>query len=202
MSGSLRVLIAEDEYLCLMGIRSSLRSLGHQVIAEAANGRHAVDQALEKKPDLIIMDINMDDMDGIEAIRRVNEQMLIPSIIVTGYCEDDLVKRATDAGVFAYLVKPVDADDLKSAIEVAMARFEELKQLKEELLGLEQALEARKYIERAKGILMDRQNLKEAEAMSAARDELEQQGYRVAKEIIELTGLIRQTRRRTRLAPG
>lgn len=194
MSGSLRVLIAEDEYLCLMGIRSSLRSLGHQVIAEAANGRHAVDQALEKKPDLIIMDINMDDMDGIEAIRRVNEQMLIPSIIVTGYCEDDLVKRATDAGVFAYLVKPVDADDLKSAIEVAMARFEELKQLKEELLGLEQALEARKYIERAKGILMDRQNLKEAEAMRRLQEMSMKSNKRmveVAKEIIDADRLLR-----------
>ena len=188
MSGSLRVLIAEDEYLCLMGIRSSLRSLGHRVIAEASNGRHAVDQALEKKPDLIIMDINMDDMDGIEAIRRVNEQMLIPSIIVTGYCEDDLVKRATNAGVFAYLVKPVDADDLKSAIEVAMARFEELKQLKEELQGLEQALEARKYVERAKGILMDRQNLREAEAMRRLQEMSMKSNKRmveVAKEIID-----------------
>ena len=194
MSGSLRVLIAEDEYLCLMGIRSSLRSLGHQVIAEAANGRHAVDQALEKKPDLIIMDINMDDMDGIEAIRRVNDQMLIPSIIVTGYCEDDLVKRATDAGVFAYLVKPVDADDLKSAIEVAMARFEELKQLKEELHGLEQALEARKYIERAKGILMDRQNLREAEAMRRLQEMSMKSNKRmveVAKEIIDADNLLR-----------
>jgi len=194
MSGSLRVLIAEDEYLCLMGIRSSLRSLGHRVIAEASNGRHAVDQALEKKPDLIIMDINMDDMDGIEAIRRVNDQMLIPSIIVTGYCEDDLVKRATDAGVFAYLVKPVDADDLKSAIEVAMARFEELKQLKEELQGLEQALEARKYVERAKGILMDRQNLKEAEAMRRLQEMSMKSNKRmveVANEIIEADRLLR-----------
>ncbi|NLU41502.1 MAG: response regulator [Firmicutes bacterium] len=194
MSGSLRVLIAEDEYLCLMGIRSSLRSLGHRVIAEASNGRHAVDQALEKKPDLIIMDINMDDMDGIEAIRRVNEQMLIPSIIVTGYCEDDLVKRATNAGVFAYLVKPVDADDLKSAIEVAMARFEEFKQLKEELHGLEQALEARKYIERAKGILMDRQNLREAEAMRRLQEMSMKSNKRmveVAKEIIDADNLLR-----------
>jgi response regulator NasT len=177
-----------------MGIRSSLRSLGHRVIAEASNGRHAVDQALEKKPDLIIMDINMDDMDGIEAIRRVNDQMLIPSIIVTGYCEDDLVKRATDAGVFAYLVKPVDADDLKSAIEVAMARFEELKQLKEELQGLEQALEARKYVERAKGILMDRQNLKEAEAMRRLQEMSMKSNKRmveVANEIIEADRLLR-----------
>jgi response regulator NasT len=153
-----------------------------------------VDQALEKKPDLIIMDINMDDMDGIEAIRRVNDQMLIPSIIVTGYCEDDLVKRATDAGVFAYLVKPVDADDLKSAIEVAMARFEELKQLKEELQGLEQALEARKYVERAKGILMDRQNLKEAEAMRRLQEMSMKSNKRmveVANEIIEADRLLR-----------
>jgi len=177
-----------------MGIRSSLRSRGHRVIAEASNGRHAVDQALEKKPDLIIMDINMDDMDGIEAIRRVNEQMLIPSIIVTGYCEDDLVKRATNAGVFAYLVKPVDADDLKSAIEVAMARFEEFKQLKEELHGLEQALEARKYIERAKGILMDRQNLREAEAMRRLQEMSMKSNKRmveVAKEIIDADNLLR-----------
>jgi response regulator NasT len=120
--------------------------------------------------------------------------MLIPSIIVTGYCEDDLVKRATNAGVFAYLVKPVDADDLKSAIEVAMARFEEFKQLKEELHGLEQALEARKYIERAKGILMDRQNLREAEAMRRLQEMSMKSNKRmveVAKEIIDADNLLR-----------
>lgn len=193
MSGSLRVLIAEDEYLCLMGIRSSLRSLGHQVIAEAANGRQAVQQAFTTEPDLVIMDINMDDMDGIEAIRRMNERLFVPSIIVTGYCEDDLIRRATNAGVFAYLVKPVDASDLKSAIEVAMARFDELKQLKKELHQAKQALEARKHVERAKGILMDRHDLTEAEAMRRLQEISKKSNRKmveVAKEIINADRLL------------
>lgn len=174
--------MAEDEYLCLMGIKSNLKRLGHELVGEATNGKDAIKQALEKKPDLLIMDINMDSMDGIEAIKNINDKVFIPSIILTGYTDDELIQRAKDVGVFGYLVKPVDANDLKGVIEIAMAKFDEFKKIKNELEDVEKALESRKFIERAKGILMDRHGLKEAEAMK----KLQQMSCNKNKKIIDL----------------
>ena len=165
LSKSLRILIAEDEYLVLMATKSYVEQLGHEVIGVATDGEIAVELALEKKPDLVIMDINMPNLDGMEAIKKINETLFIPSIIVSGYHDEHLISRATEEGVLYYLLKPIDIKELKIAINISMARFEEFKVLHEELKVPKNALEARKYIERAKGILMDRMNLKEPEAM-------------------------------------
>jgi len=161
----LNILIAEDEYLSLMGVHSNLEVLGYNVVGETGDGKEAVKLALEKKPDLILMDINMPSLDGIEAIKQINSKLFIPSIIISGYHDKKLINRAREAGVFGYLVKPIDIHDLKTAIKIALSKYEEFQNLKNELNDTKEALENRKYIERAKGILMDTKNLKEEAAM-------------------------------------
>lgn len=192
MSKSLRILIAEDEFLVLMGTKSYVEKLGHQVIATATDGEKAVEVALKEKPDLVIMDINMPKLDGIDAIKQINDTYYIPSIIVSGYHDEKLIKRATDEGVLYYLLKPIDIEELKIAINISLAKYEEIKSLKEELNTTKNALEARKHIEKAKGILMERMNLKEPEAMKylqkVSRDKNKKLVV-VAKEMIEADAL-------------
>ncbi len=160
----LRVLIAEDEKVIAMGLRAQLKALGHTVVAEAANGRQAVALARELKPDLVVLDIKMPEMDGIEAAQAITAERPIPVVLLTAYKEEQLAQRAAQAGIYAYLVKPISKDDLMPAILLARARFEEFQQLNKEISDLKEALEARKLIERAKGILMERRQLTEAEA--------------------------------------
>ncbi|MTI62038.1 MAG: response regulator [Firmicutes bacterium] len=188
MDKSLNVLIAEDESVILMGLKSNLEKLGHRVVGEALDGKQAVKLALEKKPDLILLDINMPSMDGIEAASRINEQCLIPCIIITGYNDQKLIDRATEAGVFGYLIKPVGINDIRPAIDIARARFAEFKKLQDELDNAEEALKARKLIEQAKGILMDRMDLKEAEAMRLLQKRSNDQNKKIviiARDIID-----------------
>ncbi|AZO93353.1 response regulator [Halocella sp. SP3-1] len=188
MDKSLNVLIAEDESVILMGLKSNLEKLGHRVVGEALDGKRAVKLALEKKPDLILLDINMPSMDGIEAASRINEQCLIPCIIITGYNDQKLIDRATEAGVFGYLIKPVGINDIRPAIDIARARFAEFKKLQDELDNAEEALKARKLIEQAKGILMDRMDLKEAEAMRLLQKRSNEQNKKmviIARDIID-----------------
>lgn len=161
----LKIIIAEDDFLVLMGLRSNIEKLGHHVVAEASNGQKAIELVMELQPDLIIMDINMPIIDGIEAIKIINKKLFIPSIIVSAYHDDTLIKRATEEGVLYYLLKPVDITELSIAIKISLSRFEEIKLLQNDLKDTKKALEARKYIEKAKGILMDRKKLKEKEAM-------------------------------------
>ncbi|OCL27990.1 Fis family transcriptional regulator [Orenia metallireducens] len=182
MQEPLKILVAEDEYLCLMGLKANLEGLGYEVVGEATDGEEAVKLALDKRPDLIIMDINMPSVDGIEAIRRINNKIFIPSIIVSGYHDQELIEKASVEDIFGYLVKPVDANDLSAAIKVAMSRYKEFKRLESELKDTKLSLENRKYIERAKGILMDRKGLKEAEAMK----ELQQMSRNNNKKMIDL----------------
>lgn len=192
LSKSLRILIAEDEYLVLMATKSYVEQLGHEVIGVATDGEIAVELALEKKPDLVIIDINMPNLDGIDAIKKINETLFIPSIIVSGYHDEQLINRATEEGVLYYLLKPIDIKELKIAISISMARFEEFKVLHEELKSTKNALEARKYIERAKGILMDRMNLKEPEAMKKLQKMSRDKNKKlvvIAKEIIQADSL-------------
>ncbi len=192
MTKSLRVLIAEDEYLVLMGTRSYVEKLGHQVVGIATDGLKAVELAIEKKPDLVIMDINMPILDGIDAIKQINEKLFIPSIIVSGYHDEKLINRATEEGVLYYLLKPIDLEDLKIAINISLSKFEEFKKLQDELNSTKNALEARKYIEKAKGILMERMNLKEAEAMKRLQKISREKNKKlvvVAKELIEADAL-------------
>jgi two-component system, response regulator PdtaR len=161
---SLRILIADDESIRLLSLREQLLGLRHQVVAEASTGADAVTLAATTEPDLAIMDIKMPVMDGIEAAERITRERPIPIILLTAYNETQLVERAAQANISAYLMKPVAEEDLLPAIALALARFREFKALHQEVADLREALEARKLIERAKGILMRRLNLTEDEA--------------------------------------
>lgn len=159
-----RVIIADDESLIRMDLREMLTNLGYLVVGEVADGRSAVNQARELRPDIVIMDIKMPDMDGIEAASILTQERIAPVVLLSAYSQRDLVDRARDAGVTAYLVKPYREEDLTPAIEVALARFREFQVLQQQVSDLQQALETRKLVDRAKGILMDKQGLTEAEA--------------------------------------
>jgi response regulator NasT len=159
-----RVIIADDESLIRMDLREMLTNQGYLVVGEVADGRSAVNQARELRPDIIIMDIKMPDMDGIEAAKTLTEERIAPVVLLSAYSQQDLVQRAREAGVVAYLVKPYREEELAPAIEVALARFQEFKELEAQVTDLQQALETRKLVDRAKGILMDKQGLTEAEA--------------------------------------
>jgi response regulator NasT len=159
-----RVIIADDESLIRMDLREMLTNQGYLVVGEVADGRSAVNQARELRPDIIIMDIKMPDMDGIEAAKTLTEERIAPVVLLSAYSQRDLVQRAREAGVVAYLVKPYREEELAPAIEVALARFQEFKELESQVTDLQQALETRKLVDRAKGILMDKQGLTEAEA--------------------------------------
>lgn len=160
----IRVIIADDESLIRMDLREMLTNLGYLVVGEVADGRSAVNQARELRPDVVIMDIRMPDMDGIEAARVLTEERIAPVVLLSAYSQRDLVQRAREAGVVAYLVKPYREEELSPAIEVALARFAEFKDLQKQVSDLQDALETRKVVDRAKGILMDKQGLTEAEA--------------------------------------
>jgi AmiR/NasT family two-component response regulator len=192
MTKPLRIVLAEDEYLVLLGLKANVEKLGHEVIGMANDGEKAVQLALKERPDLVIMDINMPKLDGIEAIKRINEKLFIPSIIVSAYHDEELINRATEEGVLYYLLKPIDMQDLKIAINISLAKFDEFKKLQHELEDTKNALEARKHIEKAKGILMERLNLKEAEAMKRlqkmSRDKNKKLAV-IAKEVINADSL-------------
>lgn len=185
---NLNVVIAEDEILILMGLKSNLESLGCIVIGEATNGKELIDIVLERKPDLIIADINLPILDGLEALEIINKNMDVPSLIVSGYDDEELIQRAIEIGVLGYLIKPVDESDLKASIEIAVSSFEDIKKLKEELDETKEALESRKTIERAKGIVMERLQLSESEAMKFLQKKSRNSNKKivdVANEIIE-----------------
>ena len=159
-----RVIIADDESIIRMDVREMLANLGYLVVGEVGDGRSAVNLARELKPDIVVMDIKMPDMDGIEAAKILTEEKIAPVLLLTAYSQRDLVERAKEAGVAGYIVKPFQESDLAPAIEVALARFREFQALEQEVEDLQEALETRKLVDRAKGILMDTQGLKEAEA--------------------------------------
>jgi len=161
---SLRILIADDDSLHVMSLRQQLEELRHRVVAEAYTGREAVLLAAEHQPDLALLDIKMPDMDGIEAARRITARQPIPILLISAHSEQELAERADQVGVFAYLVKPVTARELRPALLLARSRFHEFQLLRQEVDDLRQALETRKLVERAKGILMRRLHLSEEEA--------------------------------------
>jgi response regulator NasT len=160
----LRVLIAEDEALTRTILKARLEKLGHQVVAEAENGAQAVESATTAKPDVIIMDIRMPEMDGIEAARRIVENNPCAILFLTAFSEDTLVEKAGETGALAYLMKPFRKEDLAPALEIAVRRFRQIQTQKTEIDSLKDSLETRKLIDRAKGILMDRQGLTEDQA--------------------------------------
>jgi len=159
-----RIIIADDESIIRMDLQEMLSNLGYLVVGEVGDGRSAVNLARELRPDLVIMDIKMPDMDGIDAAKILTEEEIAPVLLLTAYSQQELVSRAREAGVVGYLVKPFRESDLSPAIEVALARFSEFRALEKEVGDLQEALETRKFVDRAKGILMDTQGLTEAEA--------------------------------------
>ncbi|MCX7707025.1 MAG: response regulator, partial [Anaerolineae bacterium] len=134
-----RVIIADDESVIRMDLREALTNLGYLVVGEAADGRSAVNQARELRPDVVIMDIKMPDMDGIEAAKILTEERIAPVVLLSAYSQRDLVQRAREAGVVAYLVKPYREEELSPAIEVALARFAEFQDLHRQVSDLKEA---------------------------------------------------------------
>jgi AmiR/NasT family two-component response regulator len=195
---SLKILIADDETLITMSLSTMLENIGHRMIARARTGQEAVEKAKELSPDLILMDIKMEDMDGLEASRQILAQQPIPIIILTAYSQMDLIEKADAVGVSGYLVKPVSENDLLPAITLARSRFKQLRTLEHEVGGLKEALKARKLIEQAKGILMEKEGIPEAEAFRRIQQQSRNQNIPMAKlaeAIITASKLLGGTKR-------
>lgn len=159
-----RVLVAEDDSLIRMDLIEMLREEGYDVVGEAPNGQVAVELTESLNPDLVIMDIKMPIRDGIDAATEIAEKRLAPVVMLTAFSQRDFIEKARDAGAMAYLVKPFTKADLVPAIEVAVSRYHELKLLEREVATMNERLETRKLVERAKGLLMQKQGLSEPEA--------------------------------------
>ena len=164
-----RVVIADDESIIRLDLGEMLTNLGYEVVGEASDGAVALDLAQRLRPDLVIMDIKMPGMDGIAAARELTNGRIAPVLLLTAYSEQQLVAQAREAGVVAYLVKPFREAELLPSIEIALARFAEFQAVEQEVHSLREALETRKIVEQAKGILMESHGLKESEAFHRIR---------------------------------
>ncbi len=158
-----RVVVAEDESLIRMDIVETLRDQGFDVVGEAGDGNAAIQLATELKPDLMVMDIKMPDLDGLSAAEKISE-LRIPVVLLTAFSQQELVARAAEVGAMAFLVKPFTPNDLIPAIEIALSRHAQLLALESEVLDLSERLETRKLVERAKGVLSEKMKLTEPEA--------------------------------------
>ena len=190
-----RVVIAEDEAIIRLDLKEILESEGYEVVGETGRGDEAVELVARHQPDLAILDVKMPGLDGIEAARRITSEYRIAALILTAFSQRNLIEDARDAGVAAYLVKPFQRSELIPAIEVAIARFrehraieEEHARLSDEVASLEDKLETRRLVDRAKGVLMDRHGMGEADAFSFIQKTAMDRRARmseVAKEIVE-----------------
>ena len=190
---SMRVLIAEDDSAVAHSLRQELEGLGHTALGIARTGAQAVALSQELRPDVIIMDIKMPELDGLDATRLVLERSPTAVVILTGHLEQDLIERAIEAGAMAYIAKPLEAGELEAALQVARRRFEEAQELRGEVVNLQEMLRVRKLVERAKGIIMHRLGISEAEAyrklQKRARDQNRKLGD-VAHSIVEADEMI------------
>jgi two-component system, response regulator PdtaR len=159
-----RVVIAEDEALIRLDLREMLEEAGYDVVAEAADGEAAVALVTEHRPDLAVLDVKMPRLDGISAAERIAAARIAPVVMLTAFSQRELVERAREAGAMAYLVKPFTMADLVPAVEMAMARYDQLTALESEVTDLRERLATRKLVDRAKGLLQDRHGLDEAAA--------------------------------------
>ncbi len=186
-----RLVIADDESLIRMNLKETLVGLGYLVVGEAGDGVSAITLARQLQPDLVVMDIKMPKLDGIQAAEVLTQERIAPVLLLTAYSDRELVDRARDAGVVAYLVKPFREADLLPAIEIAMARFAELRTLDKQLGDAQEAMETRKIVERAKGILMETQGLTEAEAFRRIQ-QLSMNTRKAMKEIAQAITIANQ----------
>ena len=159
-----RIVVAEDEAIIRVDLAEMLVEAGYAVVGQAADGQQAVEMATELRPDLVIMDVKMPVLDGISAAEQIGKERLCPVVMLTAFSQTELVERARDAGVMAYVVKPFSAADLTPAIDIALSRWAEVKELEAEVADLGERLATRKAVDRAKGILMSRLKITEAEA--------------------------------------
>ncbi|KRO47010.1 MAG: transcriptional regulator [Microbacteriaceae bacterium BACL28 MAG-120531-bin53] len=190
MQEPLRVVVAEDEALIRMDVVATLQEAGYEVVGEAGDGEEAVRLAIELVPDLMIMDIKMPKLDGISAAEKISE-LKIPVVLVTAFSQADLVKRAADAGAMAYVTKPFKPSDLLPAIQIALSRSEELFALETEIVDLNERLETRKLMDRAKGLLQSKMKLSEPEAfrwIQKASMDRRLSMSQVAKAVLEQLG--------------
>jgi two-component system, response regulator PdtaR len=190
MQEPLRVVVAEDEALIRMDVVATLQEAGYEVVGEAGDGEEAVRLANELVPDLMIMDIKMPKLDGISAAEKISE-LKIPVVLVTAFSQADLVKRAADAGAMAYVTKPFKPSDLLPAIQIALSRSEELFALETEIVDLNERLETRKLMDRAKGLLQSKMKLSEPEAfrwIQKASMDRRLSMSQVAKAVLEQLG--------------
>ncbi len=193
MTRTYRILIADDEEVMRDYFQDMLPDLGHQVVAAASTGRELVDLCERHKPDMVITDIRMPELDGIDAAREITCRYAIPIILVSAFSDQQLIERAQDTTILGYLVKPIQRDTLAATVAIAGRRFDELEALRRETGDLRQALEDRKVIERAKGILMTRLGLGEADAYGRLRSAAMKNGQRlveVARSVVQSADLL------------
>jgi AmiR/NasT family two-component response regulator len=161
---SIRIVIAEDESVNRVDLEEELEQQGYEVVGAAADGEAAVNLTRELRPDVVLMDIKMPKMDGIEAAETLTREKLAPVLLFTAYSDDELIERARAAGVVHFVTKPWREKDLKPAIEIALSRFSEFRAMENKVKDLEEALATRKVVEKAKGVLMEKYKLSENEA--------------------------------------
>lgn len=191
MTAQTRIVIADDESVIRMDLKEMLHGLGYLVVGEAGDGESAINLARELKPELVIMDIKMPGVDGVQAARILTGERIAPVLLLTAFSQTELIEGAKEAGVVGYIVKPFRESDLVPAIEVAIARFGEFRELEAAIGDLRETLETRKLIERAKGVLMDGQGLKEAEAFRKIQ-KLSMNSRKSMKEVAEAIVLAQQ----------
>jgi response regulator NasT len=194
---AVRVVIAEDEAIIRLDLKEILEEEGYVVVGETSRGDEAVELVRSERPDLVILDIKMPGMDGLSAAREISQGRLAAVLILTAFSQRDLIDQARDAGALAYLVKPFQKSEMLPAIEIALGRFNEIKALDDEVKTLEERLETRRVVERAKGLLMEDLDMKENEAFTwiqrtAMHDRLTMR--EIARRVID-EGFRPQTRR-------
>ncbi|MFM8521632.1 MAG: ANTAR domain-containing response regulator [Acidimicrobiaceae bacterium] len=163
---AIRIVLAEDEAIIRLDLRESLQEEGYEVVGDVGRGDKAVEMVEALKPDVAIFDIKMPGMSGLEAAKIVSDKKICPVVMLTAFSQREIIEQARDAGALAYLVKPFQKTDLVPAIELAIARFAELKSLSGEVAALGAQLEIRKLIDRAKGVLIDKHQMSESDAFS------------------------------------
>ncbi len=184
MKKNLRIVIADNESIIRMDLRELLEEAGHEIVGEAKDGFQAVEMARRSRPDLVIMDIKMPHQDGLTAARTITGEGCAPVLLLTAFSQPEIVEKAVESGAMAYLVKPVQENQLFPAMEIALSRWDEMQQMEQELEAAKDSLESRKLLDRAKGILMAKLRLNEQEAYRRIR-QYSMQKRKSIKEVAE-----------------